>query len=435
MSLLDSIIANTQSGPQIIAEQHDQSKINWVAGLTDPGEMIMCNYLPEIRRRDGEQDKEYQERITPIVMALPLAEQQKIMNAAIQRAQIDTSTGKAAVFSAFKPAWHGLGVTVDRATSSKEAIKLATMDWEAIKKRLQYEAPDGTRKDADAWGVIRGDTGAYLGTVGSRYKPIQNTEAFEFLDGVLGEFGAQYETAGCLYGGSKIWLLAQMPKQRFHVNGDDMLAYCLFTNSHDGSEAAACYPTNVRVECANTLRTAGKHDQHKGLKIRHTGSIKGKIERARQALGFAVNKFEEFREQAETLVHKDLKRPGVYLNNVLDQVLTVTEADMKKGSDILAATIAVTQADRDMKAKQIEAQFERRRDILQDMIVRYESERCHPKGSMWAGFNAVTEYADHNKVGRQVGTQDERASRRFESVIAGEADVLKQTALQVALAQ
>ena len=50
---------------------------------------------------------------------------------------------------------------------------------------------------------------------GNRYKPIQNEEGFAFLDGVLEEYGARYETAGSLYGGSQVWMLAHLPRHLF----------------------------------------------------------------------------------------------------------------------------------------------------------------------------------------------------------------------------
>jgi hypothetical protein len=40
LSLLDGIIEAQSSGPQIVGENHDLNNINWVNGLTDPGEMI-----------------------------------------------------------------------------------------------------------------------------------------------------------------------------------------------------------------------------------------------------------------------------------------------------------------------------------------------------------------------------------------------------------
>jgi hypothetical protein len=46
----------------------------------------------------------------------------------------------------------------------------------------------------------------------------------------------------------------------------------------------------------------------------------------------------------------------------------------------------------------------------------------------------VTEHADHWTGGRRVGTQAERDGRRMESILTGERDQMKQTALTAALA-
>ena len=55
------------------------------------------------------------------------------------------------------------------------------------------------------------------------------------------------------------------------------------------------------------------------------------------------------------------------------------------------------------------------------------------RGTAWSAFNAVTESADHAKIGtRRVGTLDDQRSRRFENVLAGNADEMKQAAFALA---
>jgi hypothetical protein len=72
------------------------------------------------------------------------------------------------------------------------------------------------------------------------------------------------------------------------------------------------------------------------------------------------------------------------------------------------------------------------------MLDRYESERCGlngQRGMAWAALNAVTESADHGKLGgRFAGSEDAKRSRRFESILTGAADDAKQVAYQRALA-
>jgi hypothetical protein len=191
----------------------------------------------------------------------------------------------------------------------------------------------------------------------------------------------------------------------------------------------------VRIVCANTYRTAGSKGAGKGLKIRHTGNIKSKIREARSALGLAVQSFDRFKDAAGKMAHIKVE-PIPYFNGVLDAVLDVTEAQLKRGFSPLDAAIQATQAQLDLERKQFEAAAERRRDILTDIINRYESGSNGVngmRGTAWSAFNAVTESADHAKIGtRRVGSLDDQRSRRFENVLSGTADEMKQAAFTLA---
>src|SRR5262249_53763455 len=152
-----------------------------------------------------------------------------------------------------------------------------------------------------AFGVVRQDNGAILGTVGSRYKPFQNSDGFAMLDGVLSDFGAKYEAAGSLYGGQRVFMLVRLPKQAFTVGDRDQVeAFALFTNPHDGTGCAECFATSQRVVCANTLRVA-RNGKKGGIKLRHTGDLKARVKDAQRALGLTVREFEEFGQNAAVL--------------------------------------------------------------------------------------------------------------------------------------
>lgn len=437
MDLIDQVLANTTGrGPTILSEEHDLSKINWVAGLFDPGEMIRCGYLPEIRRRAGEQDKEYADRIRPIVMALPKKDRDLIMGAAIRRASLDTSNGKVAVMVAGQAPWHGLGVNVAEAVSSEHAIKLASLDWKVKKVPLMYDIEGNLREAPGVFGIVRDDTGAMLGSVGSRYEPIQNESGFDFLDSLLQEFGAKYESAGAIYGGCRVWMMARLPEQSFAVTSEDRTEmFALFVTSHDGSSAARLFPTSERVCCSNTLRISVNKGRGQGLSLRHTGSIKGRVEEAKRAMGIAVRGAEEFKEQMDVLVRTPLDEPEEYFHNVLDAVLDITEAEAMKGADALAAAIKVSEAERELARKVYEKRIERRESVLEEILTRYESERCGiggVRGTAYGSFQAITEEADHGQVFKYKGK--DKTSRRFESLLEGPADSMKQVGLTQALA-
>lgn len=435
--LLDQVL----DGTRVISEQHD---INKLAVELPDFDDDANRRIESISRRGGWDASEYgitrDQAIAQIRSANTPEARDRAVRDIIERAQrrasLDTSTSNVAVMVAGELPWHGLGVLVDKAATSDEAIKLASLDWRAEKLPLYYEF-DGTRRTQDqVFGIVRSDTGQMLGKVGARYQIIQNVDGFDFLDGVLGEYGAHYETAGSIYGGRKVWMLASMPEQRFSVTaGDEIDPYVLFANCHDGTGAAHAFPTTVRVVCANTYRTAGS-DRSKGISIRHTGSVKAKIAFAKQTLGLAANSFIEFRDQAGILASTRIPDVTHYANDVLDAVLDISEIEVRHGADALAAALDVTNLECNLARKSFARKIERRGEVLQDIMARYESERCGVsglRGTAWSAWNAITEHADHNRLGVQARDMETRLSRRFESAISGDADKLKQVAFRKAM--
>ena len=108
------------------------------------------------------------------------------------------------MFYTRKAPWHGLGVRVEEAPESKEALIQAGLDWKV--EQTDVYAASGERI-LGYKANIRDIDRSVLGIVGDRYKIVQNEEAFAFTDGLLGE-GVKYETAGSLAGGKIVWMLA-----------------------------------------------------------------------------------------------------------------------------------------------------------------------------------------------------------------------------------
>lgn len=444
-ALLDDIIGR-HAAPVVVHEDHDIRNINWVNGLSDPGEMISCGYMPEMRRQSGEQDAEYAIRIRPIVTALPQDQQDIIMGAAIKRAGYDTSNGRVNAAFVGKLPWTGLGVTLSGIVRSADMLHHSGTAFTVDKRPLYYgdtakvETNTKYAQDPGSFALVRTDTNERLGSCGGGYQVIQNEEAFSLLDNLISAEGATYESAGSLRGGRTVWLLAHMPKHGFTINGGDRVEpYMAFFNGHTGRSGRAwCYPTTVRIECNNTLNVSARKDKMKGIGFTHRGSIKNKIESARTALGFSVRRFGVFKEQAEALYAKKGMNIQHYADGVLDVVLKVTAAQALAGADALAAAIAETEALQDMDAlvRKCQRDIEGRGDILQDIIERHDSDRCkNIRGTGWGVFNALTEHADHNTLGKYHKKEPlAEQSRRFESTLLGAANEMKQVALEHALA-
>ena len=155
------------------------------------------------------------------------------------------------MFSVRETPWHGLGRIIMDAPASREALELAGLDWQ-VESRNIYS---GTGAMIPGYRAnVRSTDDAVLGVVSDRYRIVQNEEAFQFTDDLLGE-GVTYETAGSLQGGKKVWMLAKLP-EKYIIAGDEVTPYLVFFNSHDGSSGVKVAMTPVRVVCQNTLNLA-----------------------------------------------------------------------------------------------------------------------------------------------------------------------------------
>ena len=121
--------------------------------------------------------------------------------------EIDQTTGRATVFAVGRVSWHGLGATIDKAVNSRDAIELAGMDW-TVEQWPIYATPGSSNQHAVKAeryvANVRTDTNAVLGVVSQSYTVFQNREAFDFMDTIVGDKLAMYETAGSLKGGRKV---------------------------------------------------------------------------------------------------------------------------------------------------------------------------------------------------------------------------------------
>jgi len=321
-----------------------------------------------------------------------------------------TKAGGSAMF-AYQPAWHGLGTVVTAAQTSADALRISGLDWKVgtvdLTADFGEDAGDNRyRLVPDGRATYRMDTGAPLGAVGSRYTPLQNDEAFSWMDEVVGESLAIWHTCGSLRGGRRVWMLAKLPGT-LNVSDTDVLEkYVLIANSHDGSGAVRLFPTSVRVVCANTLRLAMGMAKaggvEMGLKLFHTaGGLARRVEKAREMLGIIDASHHEFAEQAKAM-------RGVSMSS-------------RKVSDYFGGLVA----DRSDRARE-------------RMLTRLWDRFALPTNAdgfganVWTAYNAASEYADHEL--RVVGTPAQRLERRFNSTLFGTADEFKQRAWSAASA-
>lgn len=207
-------------------------------------------------------------------------------------------TGQHSFFSVKEKAWHGLGQVIQDYPTSTEAIKHAGLDFTVEKRKLftfDNENHNGN-PDTDIiipeievpgyFATMRTDTEQVLGVVGKDYEIVQNRDAFSFFDAIVGGDGIQYETAGALGKGERIFITAKLPGY-IKVGREDLIEQYLFlTTSHDGYGSITAAFTPVRIVCRNTLNAAMRKHSN-AVKIRHTANAKERLEQAHKVMGIS----------------------------------------------------------------------------------------------------------------------------------------------------
>lgn len=260
--------------------------------------------------------------------------------------------------------WHGLGVEVKEAPTSADALICAGLNWSVIQKDVYTE--DGIRI-AGYKANIRSTDDSALGIVSDRYKVVQNEDAFQFTDDLLGE-GVTYETAGALQDGKKVWMLAKMPNH-YIIGGDEIAPYMVVMNSHDGSSGIKVAMTPVRVVCQNTLNLA-LNTAKRAWTTKHTENVMNRVHEAR-----------------ETLMLAEAYMSG--LGREIDSLSKVKLTD-KKVMDFMQEFFPVTEDMSDLAKKN-------NLRLLEDMKQRYRDapDLANIDKNGYRFINAVSDFATH----------------------------------------
>lgn len=309
--------------------------------------------------------------------------------------EIEIVNGKASFFSARGiTAWHGLGTVVQSVKTAREAMELAGLDWQVnLEKVFTADglAVPGTR-------VTRRSTdGRVLGTVGDRYRPLQNTEAFDFFDAFVQAGEATYETAGSLRNGERVWILAKLNREAEKITdqiGDEIEKYVLLSNGHDGTLACRVGYTSTRVVCANTMAAAHNSDSSQLIRLRHGKNIVQNLKDIRTTMDLIDGTFKATADMYRTLAKAAINPEQL---EAFVKLVTNDDGDSEDGPKKSTSRI----------------------------LDLYNTAAGQPTEDSWyKAINAVTAYTTH-EAGR---TED----NRLNSLAYGQGGNMNQAALQYA---
>jgi phage/plasmid-like protein (TIGR03299 family) len=319
--------------------------------------------------------------------------------------EIEIIDGQAQMAYAGEVPWHGLGTQVSSDLSPHEMMVAAGLDWQVVKKPIQYGNSNEKKTAIDnKAALVRETDNQLLSIVGNNWHPIQNEDAFSMFNEMCQAGDMEMNTAGSLKDGQIVWGLAKV-KKSFALKtdqGEDVVdSYLLFSNPHEFGKCADVRFSPIRVVCNNTL-TAALSNGKSSVRITHRTAFDP--EHTKRLLGIADMKLETYQEAAEFLVSKRYDPDTLieYFNKVFP---VSNQAKTLKVADSIIDRLSYTA-----------------RKAVNVMEEQPGAELG--AGSWWQAFNAVTYLTDH-QLGRT-------ADARLQSAWYGPNNALKANALKFA---
>lgn len=323
------------------------------------------------------------------------------------RIHYNQEKGQFSFVSAIEPAWHGKGQILKNKMTSEEAIREALLDFEVGKLPAQITLPDGTvRIIPGKYGTYRTDTGQPFGTVGGRYEIVQNIDAFEFFDAIVGKGEAIYETAGALYDGQVVFITAKLPDY-IKVGKDEIEKYIFLKSTHDGSGSIVAAFSPVRICCANTLNAA-LGDMTNKVSIRHTKDARVKLQQAHRIMGISNQLSKELEEVFNIMAKKPIVDSK--LKEFITQIIAPKREQMNEQEKEELSTRTLNKIN----------------EIYTYALTSPTQQTNASRGTVFGAYNAITGYYQNVK-------KYKNADDKIDSVIGGQAERDGQAAFNLAL--
>ena len=267
-----------------------------------------------------------------------------------------------------------------------------------------HSLPTGKYSTVDSKGRVLG-TG-----LSDRYQVIQMEQAFGFGDAIVDDGQAKWERAGTVRGGETAFGCMELSHLEVTVPGDDggaLQPYLLIVNSFGGWTPYMGVIAFIRPVCINTFEAAkGTKTKHR-FQVRHTGTLDGKLQMAREALGIAFKHTEDVKELTTKLATTKLTERQV--RAIIDQTWP---KESKVAEDPRSPT-AVKVWDHYQASSTLEG----------------------IRGTGWGVFNAVTEYIDHIAYQSDKPMTEKQLQQRGLNLILETGEARKERALSLLLAR
>jgi phage/plasmid-like protein (TIGR03299 family) len=313
------------------------------------------------------------------------------------------------------PSWHKLenAVLAESPRTWEAARKEAGLTWE-VETAPVFTDRDLSPNGYPLYGQIEGyqqirrdDTHDLLSIQKSSYQVIRNGDFGEVIDAVLGiedDEHVEFEALMSLYGGRQIVALCFFSEPlKMPWDNSPNYTYCGFSSRHDGQGGLRGIPTNVRIQCANTLNNAEMVDgRTTGFTIRHTANWDERVAEVRQQMVAA-------RGQGQKWVE-------------FSQQLALWEATNRRRDEYLKRLFPVSD---DNGQRKNDNQMENRAAVKTIL----DSPTCEDiKGTGYGLLMATTEWNDHHRGTQNGDTYVSRQLLRIEDTKSRATRILRRMA-------
>lgn len=200
----------------------------------------------------------------------------------------------------------GIGFATPDAKTAAEALTAGHLNWSVELRADGYMNAQGLWvEDPSKRKIVRTDLDAPLGTVGTRYAPIQNVEMFEWCDTLVDDYGAKYESAWSMHDGREVGLTMRFPDTILIGGNDPYAKFLLLRARHDGKGSVLAVATDVRIRCTNMLNVAVKGATNR-VTIPHLTNASKKLAAARETFELTFKYQEAFEAEMEKLLQREL---------------------------------------------------------------------------------------------------------------------------------
>lgn len=277
--------------------------------------------------------------------------------------------------------WENIGTTINE-TKIDDVLVEAGLDYTVIASPLFTEM-NGKKIEVKSNNVIMKSTGDICGVVSDKYVPMQNKDAFDFINYINEDI--HFVKAGETKSGL-VYVIGEL--NEMNILGDNFKTHLIFQNSHNGKYQLAMSICPLRIICQNQFNLSFKESNATYL-IRHTKNVESRMAIASESLHKISDYMNSFKQKAELFAQQKVDATQVtkFLNYMFPEKEGISDNALIKLED--------------EKAKFLKA---------------YNSEdNQNFKGSAWGLLNGLTDYITHKEFKRKVELPEEK--RFIETIV------------------